>query len=529
MLSLNDKSGFNNITDLFELNKNKSWDEWLEVSKIFKSGKQGITGIFKVKNNPKIEYVFKISQFVNYLVNHEGIILNSLINISNFCPNFCRGVGEIMCNVDPLKTKNPFDGVETKYPIEKEVLLMENIKNSTKFFYIIKDVSLGDEIIYSIIKQTLVAVSIAQKKVKLTHYDLHSDNIMIRKCDENLLFLYIIDNNTQFLIHSYGYFPTIIDFGFSYCKDNENNYLLSSMNHTEIGFTSNQFDHLFDSKLFLISVSKELLKYRKSKTNKKFRNIVKNIFYKLKVDWISGWDLDTKKCATDFILSLISMYTPNSGIFSDCSYHCFDTIHSLIILPLQPNNYDNIDISYRSFIKEFEKVEDMINNQSYCLFLLKSIVDIAREIRPDYINIKKRTGAVEYFKISLYERINSISNFCNLKQIHFEKLLCSLYCLSRCIEGVLYDAILIKNNKKRYDKMKIKNIDQIYTAVDINIPQKNILDVKSKIMVIDAINEKSYFLNLKKDTMNEINKFESIHKGRKLYELLIKNRKIFEL
>ena len=516
MISLKEKSGFNEVKQYFENNKNKKWSEWLTVIHIFNCGKQGITGIMK-SIEKEFLYVFKISQNINYLIVHENNILNSLLDITDYCPNFCRSVGSLMCEIDPYNKHldEPFK-IDCLYPIEKELLLMEYINNSVKFYKIIKNKNIENNIIYSIIKQVLCSIKLAQKEIKLTHYDLHSNNIMIRKCDDDLSFLYIIDDKTQFLINSFGYFPTIIDFGFSYSKDVENDHLHSTLNHTEIGYINNQYDGLFDIRLFLITVSKEIVNYRK---NKKLRKIVKNIFYKLKPDWNSGWNKSTDNCATDDVLCIIQKYFPKNSIFSEFSYQCIDIIQSLIILPLQKQKIDNIEISFQTFIKEFSKIENYIGNKYNCLYILKNIIDIAKDIRIDYIN--KNVHAVQYFKFALFERLNSISKFCNIKNVHFEKILCSLYSFSKSMECVLFNNIKNQNTNynERFKNLHINTTEQIYTAIDINFPEKQI---KNKIMVIDAINKKSYFLNLTDKLMNKINKFHSIQRGIKLYETLFK-------
>ena len=123
------------IIDIFNSNKDKNWYEWLEFDKIFsKPGKQGLAGLFNIKGTNK-QIVFKISQYINHLSQHEYSIMKGLSAITDFCPHICKGIGVINCNIDPKSRKsgNPFKPI-CKYPIEKEVLLSEFIDNSKKFY-----------------------------------------------------------------------------------------------------------------------------------------------------------------------------------------------------------------------------------------------------------------------------------------------------------------------------------------------------------------------------------------------------------
>ena len=105
--TLNEESGFNNLQKYYEQNKHERWDKWLYLDKIFtRPGKQGLVGIMKLKDDPSVSYVFKVSQYVNYLVQHELTVMKSLNGLSSYCPHFCKGVGGILADVDPNSRKN---------------------------------------------------------------------------------------------------------------------------------------------------------------------------------------------------------------------------------------------------------------------------------------------------------------------------------------------------------------------------------------------------------------------------------------
>ena len=523
-MSLNEELKFKNLVAYYEKNKHLSWEKWLKVKRIFpRPGKQGLVGLMCLKDDESVVYVFKISQNINYLIHHELSVMTSLNEIADFCPHFCRSIGSIICDVDPTKRKegNPFES-DCKYKIEKEVLLTEYLDKSYKFCNYINSEKVDESILYSIIKQVLLSFTIAQRNKNFSHYDAHSNNIMIKKCSKNLIFLYVIDKDNQFCVSTKGYYPVLIDFGFSYTSDMNNQPLWSSLNHTDIGFFSDRFDHITDPKLFLVTVSDEIHQAKHSKNSKKLRNITKNIYNNLNIDWDSGWDIDTKKCATDYVLEKLRKHSKISNIFTEYEYYCIDIVKSLIILPLEKQPSDNIEISYLAFLTEFVKIENEITSPFYCLYLLKGLVDSARTIRNDYIDTSTREHAVGFFRHSILERIDSISKYCQPKNINYEKMLCSLLCLSKGIEGLLHNGMeeRMKYKKHVYKKIPLQTPEEVYTAVELNIEDNYEINEKTNILVIDNIKKSCYPLNITNEQKIEINSYTPISRGSELYKLI---------
>jgi hypothetical protein len=311
--TLNDESGYNRLLEHYNKNKHLDWNEWLEVEQVFpRPGKQGLVGILRSKKDSSVKYVFKLSQYTNYLVQHELTVMTALNEIGPYCPHFCKGIGGILADVDPKMRKdgNPFDTANIRYPIEKEVLLLEYLDHTTKFYNHIRSNRVSDNSIYSTVKQTLIATAIAQKKKKFAHYDLHSNNIMMKKCDKDLVFLYVLDDDNQYCVPTYGSYPVIIDFGFSYANTMEDGPMWASLGHTDVGFMSDRYDSFADPKLLLVTVAGEIHEKRENKKSRRLKNIVKNMFSGLKIDWQSGWDVGVKKATITRVPSFsITMIT----------------------------------------------------------------------------------------------------------------------------------------------------------------------------------------------------------------------------
>jgi hypothetical protein len=524
MSSLNELSGFNRIVAYYQKNKDRPWSEWLELKKIFPHpGKQGLVGLMSAKQDSDIVYVFKISQYINYLIPHELTVMNSLNSISDFCPNFCRSVGSIICDVDPYKKKegNPFES-DCKHKVEKEVMLTEYIENSHKFYNYIASGKVPEDTLYSTIKQVLLAICIAQKEKKLTHYDLHSNNVMMKKCSRDLVLLYVIDENNQFCVSTRGCYPVIIDFGFSYSCDSNGQPLWATMNHTDVGFLSDRFDPIADPKLFLVTVSDEIHSAKKSKKSKKLKNITRNLYSPLSIDWDSGWDNHEKNCATFFVLEKLEKYCKVSKLFKNYDYYCIDIIQTLIELPIQEQKIENPEISLLAFLREFTKIESEISSPFYCLYILKTIVDSARDVRSDYVNPNAREHAISYFRKSILERLDSVASYCRPKDVHYEKMLCGILCFSKNLEGLFFNAMkkVMKPKTEMYKKLPLQTPEEIVAVLDINIPDDYVFNKATTVLVIDNIKKSCYPMELTDAQKSELNEFSSISRGSEMYKIL---------
>ena len=520
---LSEVSGYGELMAYYDSNKDKPWKEWLEFDTIFvKPGKQGIVGLFRQKSEETRKYVFKISQYINYLVQHENVVMKGLNEISPYCPHFCKSIGSIICEVDPKyrKTENPFD-ITSKYPIEKEVLLCEYIDKSCKLYNYIRSDKISEDILYSTVKQVLMGITIAQKKKQFSHYDLHSFNVMMRKCNKDVVFLYVLDDSNQFCVPTFGHYPVIIDFGFSYINNMEDGPLWASLAHTDVGFMSDRFDWVADPKLFLVTVSGEIRKKRKSKRARRLRRIVKNIFQPLKIDWDCGWDDLNDKGAADYVTEMLEDFNDCSQLFEDYDHYCIDILQSLIILPLEEQDYSNITVSYGTWLKQWVKIENEISNPFYNLYILKGVVDAARDNRAGYTYLPTRSEAIKAFRTAVYERINKVSKFCSPKDIHFEKMLCSLLVLSKSIEGVLYDVVSTRmaEKKKEYNKMILQSTEQIYGAVEANIPDEYVYNENTTIFIMDSVTESCRIYKIPEDQLQNINDTHPMARGTFIYDM----------
>jgi hypothetical protein len=190
-------------------------------------------------------------------------------------------------------------------------------------------------------------------------------------------------------------------------------------------------------------------------------------------------------------------------------------------LPLQEQSYKTINKSYKAFLDEFVKIEEEIGDPFYSLYVLKGIVDVARDVRSDYYTRDYRADAVKHFQTAVYERVDKIAKYCRMKNVHFEKMLCGLLCLARNMEGILYDVIFTRMRKKnrQYSRLPLQTIEQMYAVIEFNIPDTYRFTNKTTVLVMNCVDETCGSLQLTAEEIRDINETDSICRGMELYKI----------
>lgn len=519
------RNRYNIILEYCQKNKDKPWREWLTLEKIIsKESSQGIVGVFYAKNIGKIG--FKCSKYIDNLIKHEEKILKGLQKINIY--NFFRIYTTIECDVNPeMKKDNLFSEETDSTKIKQTVILFEYIETKNSFLDYIKCKEVPEKHLYSIIKQTLLSLIILQYR-KFTHYDLHSDNILIKKCNNDTVFLYNISKDNQICIPSYGIYPVIIDYGFSYILDIEKTLYCNNLEQTEKGFTPFMYDSIVDFKLFLVSSSRQILSYKKTETSKNFRKVVKNIFKPLNINWKTGWNKYEKTSISEKIYNTLnSDIILKSEVFSEDIFTVLELFKGMICLPFSKQNC-NIDINrpLSVIINEWTKIEKIVKNNKIRLYILKIIINSAILNKEKYLLTNTRKEAISNFKSVIFENVNLVIKFCTFNNVHFEKLLCSLILFSIKIEENIY-LYSKKENKVKSEhirKMEFNNPELIYSYLEANTDCPYTYNDNTKIIIVDYETNSTKLFIPDKETIEKVNIIHYLARGTYLWDIYKNNQ-----
>jgi hypothetical protein len=504
---------FKNFEQYYQQHQDKPWDQWLiqdkpkddeEHDSESMHGKQGYVGILRHPHNKSLSCLYKISKVDDNLVEHEYKILKGLEPLAQYCPHFHRVYAMIPFESNLIYRSNPLDYNTHSKVVKRNMLLMQYVQSKYDFKSMIDDDSVKDEYIIIIMKQVILCIRLAQD-YQFTHYDLHTENILIRNCNPNMHLLYLLDENTQVFTPTFGYIPNIIDYGFSYC-DVPNNELTCTLVHTQQGFTSARFDPYADIKLFFVSTVDDIAREECRKSiSSKLQNITRNIFSGMNVQWGSGWDNSKMLSPVKMIHELVREYVKPSVLFNKSDLW-FDTIQVLIQLPLSPMPYHDLEQSFTSFIAEFIKFEERIVSKTLLNYILKVFVGHVKNYRASYLKGgEESTWAVLEIKKHFLEDYTQLVNY-HVPSVDYEKMICSLLMMVECLEGLFYDYLEKRYTEKdaQYEIMRCKSLLDFVKILDYNFPYKSTkpLSPKSTVFVIDHVNHQSKMIHMNKEHVN---------------------------
>jgi serine/threonine protein kinase len=437
----------------------------MKFIKTLSSGTYGHTSLF-LKNGKTC--IVKISKTIDFRQRHEFFIMKELKELK--IPNFCLPV---FLSTQSVPTKYLYKG--TGDPLRSggrsvytELCGMEYIDSDVNFETIIADSTNSLEVVFSIIKQVLCAISIAYDKIGFTHYDLHTDNIMIEECEDEYHDYLLPSSGGRhkvLRVPLYRRRAKIIDFGFSTVHNV--NRIASPIMFPQYGYTSNVSHPTVDVKVFLVSIVYELERYRMFQFEewKHFRNIVVNLFYKNSINLTNGWNNAVEHISYDGLISCIEEMASSfpSNVFCSQTQQCMDILQYGIQYPLKKaTSPGNLKVCFDSFIHEWNKFDTEIGKSIQKLAMLKHIIMSCVAVQ-DKIR-DNTTMAIEEFKILVSDQ--SLFDFLAPKNVDYKKLLISLLLLFDCIENVLYaDYILCTTSNVDKSELYIKNTNDVITIL----------------------------------------------------------------
>lgn len=160
--------------------------------------------LFKIKSN------YNDSDYINI---HEYFIGNILNESRKDIPNFVYTYGSFDCTA-AIEPNNVFSYCKKSENTVRYIIL-ENITNSTSLYNYIMDGCSTFEFM-NVFLQIIYALNYANQRWDYTHYDLHADNILIKKYDFYFYIRYDTENGVEYLYtNTIAY---IIDFGYSHIK-----------------------------------------------------------------------------------------------------------------------------------------------------------------------------------------------------------------------------------------------------------------------------------------------------------------------
>ena len=125
-----------------------------------------------------------------------------------------------------------------------------------------------------------------------------------------------------------------------------------------------------------------------------------------------------------------------------------------------------------------------------------------------------RLDAVNYFKNDILKAIDKVAKYGNIK-LNWEKLLCSLLCLSKNIENYCYEKMekLCHDKNKDYKKIPLSSTIEIYKSIEANFPSEFKFNKQTILYIWNADTENSTKIRLEPKLIELLNKTHPFDRG----------------
>jgi hypothetical protein len=418
------------------------------------------TDYFFVQDEPSYPiFVFKISKEVNTLADHELKVSKDLENLTSCLPHFNRIFEikrDIKCHIPDNCKKykadfNPFE----QYNCIRDVSIIEYIPSKLTLLKYVQEMNFSG-CTESLIHQLILALFISQQEKKFTHYDLHLENVLLRRCFKRTFFLYKFSYEgvvLSRLIHTNGYFPVIFDYGFAYSQGlNDTNYN-NTFFFTNKGYTSFTFDEINDYKILMI----RLASLRSCPL--KIKKMVDDYFLKtekvqFKLDKETGWIkttlLSASRVVSKKLKKILISNSPdnkNNFIYKEAD-NVIDLFGILLKLPLAQNdfNVETLNDTIDTFLKQWMKIDIWFTSSDDKLNILKKIFETINILILENSECTQNSGKFnqilsQTFKLKLFEIFDAFGEFVHVKNLDYGALLSSIIEISNFIEAIIYGEI----------------------------------------------------------------------------------------
>ena len=360
---------------LYDLSK--TIQKWIKkMVKISVNSKEGF--IYITNFSSDIEVVVKVAQKSNGLeskLREYFIGIKSLNKLRCLIPTFVYTIGAFLY---PKPTKTGKLQNETKNE-NTTFVVYEKIDGETISSLLKKD-KLTFKQFLNIFIQLLLGLEVAQREARFTHFDLHSDNVMIRQNDVASYNVHL-DMSTYSIMNP-EFIPVIIDFGASTCFI-ENRYI-GSYDYIKYGMLNFMVPGYDMYKFLVYCARKTIDKELKQKLISMFRFYGDNDPYNI-ISNTEGIDKAAEEYCMNATFSQVATYTPLMFIeWLLKEYRIYD------ILVYERINY--LSLTYSSITKEYDHIFDYIKKG------VENAILFTEECTSSYVMTK--------YNINLLERYN---------------------------------------------------------------------------------------------------------------------------
>jgi len=507
--------------------------EWCMTKEFLHTSEDRLStvGSGHLTDNRYINFIWKVCESWDYTILAEYNIMKRLEEMFEWNPHFVRAYEVVEMETHPSFSREPIKYVPFLYKYNKNnkidipkrkcknhFLLMEELTGHLSvydYLYLIEDFKDGkriNNIICSIIMQTLISIYNANKYCDFTHYDLHTSNVLMEDTDD--MYRLYIGEDYEFLLRTHELSTVIIDTGYSYCDVLSKGVIDTCITNFTTGYTPIVSNLNHDFRTFLLNMVWDYPTHcsATSKMSSKLKDYA-NTYYKTShIDMKTGWlKLNRDKI---FVLKKyindVTKLCSKKSIFYDSSINCFDVFTHIMKLPLKETD-EKIDIKlhrekFMKFYNLFVRIENKCGSSlTFRKYIFKTIIHFY------YKQIFSESG---YSSTVFQSDIESLLNDYNITVTDFDydAFYHSLLNYLTYYECAVSEAYRVIESQNKQDFLKVPQPVNIMNFIyelydqDINLKIDDIVMVydsvkkeKRSIIITDEIYQKLNILSTNKE------------------------------
>lgn len=378
--------------------------------------------LVKVDQN-SIKCFFKVSQEEDSIVLHEYEVIRKLTERLDNFPHFCKTYGIVKYKSHVNIEKGFWTEGDENHFVLRDMLLLESIPSIGSLSDFI-ETSRDTNAIISLFKQILMCIR-SFRAVGLTHYDLHTENILIRKCARDVVLEYKFGEKT-FKVPTLGYIAVVIDFGYSFIRGLETFLFTQSCMYS--GHLNDRFMPYSDYVRFLYNVAYDL-RNSPDVVKQNIRRKCLKPFYaaSIRINKKNGWEKTRLPNKLDCLYGIMNK-TP---IFADLVW--LDILRILFRGRAENiSSKDSIEEVVLKVMAEWSNIEERITDASLLKYLFHYLVNVIKKCR----YAEHKTDAVKSIFLDEFTRLVKLF----LPAVDYQSLIESIENLSLLIEEYINQA-----------------------------------------------------------------------------------------
>ena len=432
-------------------------------------GEQAIVGYYKTPTGQS--QFLKISRDNSFITQHEANIAACLGRHDHLRQFFCgaRGLTTIQVRAVP-RIESGDDICEEPDSIPRYGLQLDYIPDASNLNQWVVDHKKSPTLdIFPLVRQIMCIVRLAQEAVAFTHYDLHTDNILLRPvaAPPKTVKIFRFADGSIKCVQNVSVEPVIIDFGRAYCNELEDTAVNIELLNTNSGLFSVLPDMTFDPLFFLFKCATDC----KSVELKSLANNLRK--YTRHLDQ-NGWWKSDQTSALDRAASLVRVFCAPSALFSADLEQCLVIMSHLCVIPLERSSEHKPaslwPYYFDKFIKQWRFFEKWFTNPVRLQYFLCFFVSVLNVWRQDFFDTSRR-------EMAQGKIVEQLENFMGIECAHvwssrgldwYDLIRCA-YNAGKMLEQLLADVIAIQHDEY-CQHTREATWDNLYAAIPSDIP-----------------------------------------------------------